>query len=106
MVCAATKIAEVCIVLPLVHSRRTLYPPKSMKSLSNLNKNDWPTVVLGEPTSDLANINPGHAVDGSFNHYRVRQTVLKNQPRGAKNYICFNKRLKAIPDDCILLSSV
>jgi hypothetical protein len=71
MVCAATKIAEVCIVLPLVHSRRTFNPKNSMKSLSNLNKNGQPTVVLGEPTSDPANINSGHAVDGPFDHYRL-----------------------------------
>ena len=71
MVCAATKIAEVCIVLPLVHCRRTFNPKKRVKSLSNLNKNGRPTVVLGEPTSDPANINPGHAVDGPFDHYRL-----------------------------------
>ena len=58
MVCAATKIAEVCIVLPLVHSRRTFNPQKSMKSLLNLNKNGRPTVVLGERTSDPADTNP------------------------------------------------
>ena len=71
MVCAATKIAEVCIVLPLVHSRRIFNP----QTLINLNKNGQPTVVLGEPTSDPSNINPGHAVDGSFNHYSLTQTV-------------------------------
>ena len=43
MVCAATKIAEVCIVLPLVHSRRTFNPQKSMTSLLNLNKNGRPS---------------------------------------------------------------
>ena len=57
MVCVATKIAEVCIVLPLVHSRRTFNPQKSTKSLLNLNKNGQPIVVLGERRSDLVDIN-------------------------------------------------
>ena len=56
-----------------------------MKSLLNLNKNARPTVVLSELTFYLANINPGHAVNGSFNQYRLTQTVSKNQPGGAKN---------------------
>ena len=73
MVCAATKIAEVCIVLPLVHSRRIFNP----QTLINLNKNGHPTVVLGERYSD--------SVDGPFDHYRLAQTVSKNHSGGAKN---------------------
>ena len=57
MVCAATKIAEVCIVLPLVHSRMNFNSQKSMESLLNLNKNGRPTVALSGPTFNLADTN-------------------------------------------------